>query len=152
MLSFSAVLLAAALATPAPVPSRAAPKSAVVSATPLTPIARRSAMPSCPGANAKVILRCGSRMPTRGAVSVVIHECGVRIASIYLPGPTDKPVKKASAFVVHKPRLAGQPDLWEGKGFSLWISTTHPMADGRDLAGLDTTLLGGTRTIELACQ
>lgn len=147
MLPLAAALAAALVAgAPAVLPERAVPQA------PAAPRARPPAMPACPGANAKVVLRCGNRTPTRGAVSVVVHECGGLIASIYQPGPNDAPVKKASVAVVHKPRLAGQPDQWVGKGFSLWVSGTHPMADGRDLAGLDTTLLGGARTLELACQ
>ena len=144
MFSLSAALVAAlTLGAPTPQPVRAAPMSAAP---------RALAMPGCPGSTAKVLVRCGSRTPTRGAVSVIIHECGGRIASIYMPGPADAPVKKVGVVVVQKARQAGQPDVWEGKGFSLWISGTHPMADGRDLAGLDTTLLGSKQSIELACQ
>ena len=115
------------------------------------PITRPAPMPGCPAA-AKVLLRCGSRMPTRGATSVVVQECGKRIASIYTPGRADAPEKKAGVIVTKKATLAGQPEVWEGKGFSLWISGTHPMADGRLLAGLDTSALGTQQSIELACQ
>jgi hypothetical protein len=135
---------AAALVSSVSFGALAGPQSAAV-AKPLP-------MAACPGANPKVVLRCGSRTPSRGAASVVIHECRGQIASIFLPGPRDAAVKKAGVAVTHKPRLAGQPDKWEGKGFSLWVSGTHPMADGRSLAGLDTSLLGAQQSLELACQ